>query len=67
MNGLIALLVVMGMLATGFVLVRGMVIMARGNDVTGERQNKMMWYRVLFQAVTIALVVLLLAVVGGRS
>jgi hypothetical protein len=67
MNGLIALLVVMGMLATAFVLVRGMVIMARGNDVSGVRQNKMMWYRVLFQAVTIALVVLLLAVMGGRS
>jgi hypothetical protein len=66
MTGLVIFLIVMAMLATGFVLVRGIVIMARGNDVSGVKQNKMMWYRVLFQGIAVALCALLLAMMSGN-
>lgn len=60
------ILIILAALATLAVLVLGVVTMARGKDVTGERSNKLMTYRVLFQAITIVLVgVLLYAMRGG--
>ena len=38
------------MAATAYVLVRGVIAMASGKDVTGEQQQNYMRKRVLFQA-----------------
>jgi preprotein translocase subunit SecG len=53
--------------ATLFVLVQGVVGMAQGKDITGQRSQQLMRKRVLFQAVAIVLVVLFLLVAGGKS
>jgi hypothetical protein len=66
MNSFIIALIVLAALATGYVLVRGVIGMAQGKDVTGVQSNKLMSLRVTFQLLTIALVLLLLAV-GGRG
>jgi hypothetical protein len=65
MNALliIALLVAMG--ATAYVLVRGVIAMANGKDVTGERQQNYMQKRVLFLGIAIVIVVLILALASG--
>ena len=60
---LILLLLAMG--ATAYVLVRGVIAMASGKDVTGEQSQKWMQRRVLFQAVAIVIVVLILIVAGS--
>ena len=44
------------MAATAYVLVRGVIAMASGKDVTGEQQQNYMRKRVLFQAVAIVIV-----------
>ena len=41
------------MAATAYVLVRGVIAMASGKDVTGEQQQNYMRKRVLFQAVAV--------------
>jgi hypothetical protein len=61
---LILLLLAMG--ATAYVLVRGVIAMASGKDVTGEQQQGYMRKRVLFQAIAIVIVILIL-VVAGKS
>jgi hypothetical protein len=62
---LILLLLAMG--ATVYVLVRGVIAMASGKDVTGEQQQDWMRKRVLLQAVAIVIVILLLVVAGASS
>jgi hypothetical protein len=54
-------------LLTAAALARGIFIMASGRDVSGRQSNKLMWYRVLFQGITIAFVALLLLMAGGRG
>ena len=66
MNNFIIALIVFAALATGYVLVRGVIGMAQGKGMSGEQSNKLMSLRVTFQMLTIALVLLLLAV-GGRG
>ncbi len=51
--------------ATAYVLVRGVMAMASGKDVSGERQQNYMRKRVLFQAVAIIIVILILVVAGA--
>jgi hypothetical protein len=51
--------------ATAYVLVRGVMAMASGKDVTGQAQQNWMRKRVLFQAVAIVLVALILIVAGS--
>lgn len=72
---LIVILIVLAMGATVFALVRGIIAFLRtteadlngtGPSVSGQRQNKAMTQRVMFQAVAVILVVLL-AVVAGRT
>lgn len=58
-------LLVLAALATLFILIRGVVTMAGGKDVTGQRSQELMRKRVLFQAVAIFLAVLLLLVASG--
>jgi hypothetical protein len=60
---LILLLLAMG--ATAYVLVRGVIAMASGKDVTGEQQQQWMRRRVLYQAVAILIVILILVVAGA--
>ena len=66
MNGFIIALIILFALATAYVLVRGIITMAQGKDITGAQSNKYMSMRVGFQALTILLVILLL-VIGGRG
>ena len=60
---LILLLLAMG--ATAYVLVRGVMAMASGKDISGERQQDYMRKRVLFQAIAIIIVILILIVAGA--
>ena len=60
---LILILIAMG--ATAYVLVRGVMAMASGRDVTGQQQQNWMRKRVLFQGIAILLVALLLIVAGA--
>ena len=62
---LILLLLAMG--ATAYVLVRGVIAMASGKDMTGEQSQMWMRRRVLFQAVAIVIVVLILVVAGSSG
>ncbi len=67
MDTFIIILIVLAAIATATVLVRGIVTMARGKDITGQQSNKMMSYRVAFQLLTIILVVILIFVARGGS
>jgi len=64
MNTLLIILLLLAMGATAYVLVRGVMGMASGKDVTGEQSQQWMRRRVLFQAVAIVLVILILVVAG---
>jgi hypothetical protein len=65
MNTILIILLVLAMGATAYVLVRGVIAMASGKDLSGERQQDYMRKRVLFQAVAIIIVVLILIVAGA--
>ena len=67
MTGLVTILMIAAALATLYVLVRGVITMAQGKDVTGARSQDLMRKRVMFQALAILLVVLLLMMAGGGS
>ena len=62
---IIALIVAMG--ATAYVLVRGVMAMASGKDVSGERQQMYMRKRVLYQGVAIMIVVVILLLAGAGN
>ena len=59
MQAMLIIFMVLAALMTLGVLARGIIIMARGKDVTGQQSNKMMSYRVAFQALAIIFVVIL--------
>ena len=59
MSTIMIILLVAAMAATAYVLVRGVIAMASGKDVTGEQQQAWMRKRVLFQAVAIVIVALI--------
>ncbi|HKP33603.1 MAG TPA: HIG1 domain-containing protein [Sphingomicrobium sp.] len=67
MTPLLTILLLLAMAATAYVLVRGVIAMASGKDVTGEQQQGWMRKRVLFQAVAIVIVVLILVVAGASG
>jgi hypothetical protein len=58
-------LIVLAAGATLFVLVKGVIGMAQGKDLTGQRSQALMQKRILFQGIAILLVILLLVVAGG--
>ena len=60
-------LLVLAMAATAYVLVRGVIAMASGKDLTGEQQQNYMRKRVLFQGLAIVLVMALLYFAGSAS
>ena len=65
MNTVLIILLLAAMGATAYVLVRGVMAMASGKDISGERQQGYMRKRVLFQAVAIIIVILILVVAGA--
>ncbi|HEX9964270.1 MAG TPA: HIG1 domain-containing protein [Allosphingosinicella sp.] len=67
MTTILVILIVIMAGATLFVLAKGVIGMAQGKDITGERSQALMRKRVLYQAVAIVLVVLLLLVASGKS
>ena len=66
-NTLLIILLGLAMAATAYVLVRGVIAMASGKDVTGQAQQNWMRKRVLFQAVAIVLVALILLLASAQA
>jgi hypothetical protein len=64
-NTLLVIALVAAMAATAYVLVRGVIAMASGKDVTGEQQQNYMQKRVLFQGIAIVIVILILVLASG--
>ena len=60
MNAVLIILLVLAMGATLYVLVRGVIAMASGKDVSGEVQQGYMQKRVLYQGIAILIVILIL-------
>jgi hypothetical protein len=63
----IFILIVVAGLATLFVLIQGVIGMAQGKDITGQRSQMLMRKRVLFQAIAILLIILFLLIAGQGS
>jgi len=61
----LVVLLALAALATLFMLIRGVLAMAGGKDVTGARSQELMRKRVLFQAIAIMIAVVLMLVAGG--
>ena len=66
MQPLLFILIILMAGATLFILVKGVVGMAQGKDITGMRSQQLMRKRVLYQAVTIVLVILFLLLASGK-
>jgi hypothetical protein len=76
MSTFLIILLVLAMIATVGALVRGIItflrtteadLMGTGPNVNGLKQNKMMQARILFQAAAVIIVVLLMAMAGGKG
>lgn len=65
MTPLLIILIVLAAGATLFVLIKGVIGMAQGKDITGQRSQQLMQKRVMFQAIAILLTILLLIVAGS--
>jgi hypothetical protein len=65
MNTLLIIALIVAMGATAYVLVRGVIAMASGKDVTGEQQQNYMQKRVLYQGIAIVIVILILVLASG--
>ena len=65
MTPILMVLLALAMAATAYVLVRGVIAMASGKDVSGEQSQAWMRRRVLFQALAIVIVILILVVAGS--
>lgn len=61
------ILLLLAMAATAYVLVRGVIAMASGKDLTGEQQQNYMRKRVLFQGIAIVIVIALLYFAGNSA
>ena len=67
MNIFLFIVLLIAMAAVAYVLVRGVIAMAQGKDVTGEVQQGYMQKRVLYQGIAVVIVILILFLAGGRS
>ena len=67
MKVVLIILIVLGALATLFVLIKGVIGMAQGKDITGERSQALMQKRVKYQAITILLAIALLVVMSSSA
>ena len=61
------ILLLAAMAGVVYVLVRGVIAMASGKDLTGEQSQMWMRRRVLFQAVAIVIVILILVLASASS
>jgi hypothetical protein len=61
------ILLLLAMAGVVYVLVRGVIAMASGKDVSGEQSQMWMRRRVLFQAVAIVIVILILILASASS
>lgn len=64
---MVVIAMVVAMIAVLGVLGTGLVTMVRGKDVTGEKSNKMMWWRVYLQAIALALFALVIVLAKNGS
>jgi hypothetical protein len=62
MSTFLLLLVAAAALTTLYILVKGVIGMAQGKDITGERSQSLMRKRVMWQAVAIIFVILFLLI-----
>ena len=67
MQTFLFILIAIAALATLYVLVKGVIGMAQGKDLTGMRSQQLMRQRVMFQAIAIIFVILFLLLASGRS
>jgi len=67
MNPILMVLLVLVMAGVAYVLVRGVIAMASGKDMTGEQSQKWMQRRVLLQGVAVVIVILILVVAGASK
>jgi hypothetical protein len=67
MNTVLTILLLAAMGATAYDIIRGVMAMASGKDISGERQQNYMRKRVLFQAIAIIIVILILVVAGASG
>jgi hypothetical protein len=67
MTSILMILLLIAMAGVVYVLVRGVIAMASGKDMTGEQSQMWMRRRVLFQAVAIVIVILILVVAGSSG
>ena len=67
MSTILVILIVLAAGATLFILAKGVIGMASGKDITGQRSQDLMRKRVFFQAIAIVLVILFLLVASGKS
>ena len=67
MRPILLVLLLLAMAGVVYVLVRGVMAMASGKDLTGEQSQKWMQRRVLLQGVAIVIVILILFVAGASN
>ena len=67
MQTLLIILIILFAGMTLFVLVKGVIGMAQGKDITGMRSQQLMRKRVLYQGVAVMLVALLLILASGGA
>ncbi|MCJ7421309.1 HIG1 domain-containing protein [Sphingomicrobium astaxanthinifaciens] len=65
MTTFLIIILILAMGATAYVLVRGVIAMASGKDVSGAQQQNYMQKRVIFQGVAIMIIVAILLVASG--
>lgn len=65
MSTFLIVIIILAMLATAFVLVKGVVAMASGKDIGGVKQQKLMRQRVFLQAAAVVFVMLFLMMAGA--
>jgi Hypoxia induced protein conserved region len=67
MNAFLIILLVAAMAATAYVLVRGVMTMAQGKELSSEKQQQWMRRRVQFQGLAIIIVILILLFAGAGA
>ena len=67
MRILLLILLLAAMAGVLYVLVRGVIAMASGKDVTGEQSQMWMRRRVLFQAAAVGIVILILVIASSAN
>jgi hypothetical protein len=67
MQTFLMILIAAAALMTLYVLVRGVIGMAQGKDLTGQRSQALMRQRVMFQAVAVILVIFFIMIARGSG